>query len=263
MSTPTLEAAAVTAAEVSASTPPVVVAGRAFTIAASGRALQLAIRAQLLRSVTRLWPALDPKRLDQTWPGWLEAMILLTNAYRGQSAVAAGASYRAAREHATQSPAPRSLLKLAPDAAPDWLARAYGFSGPGMLNRDVATPNTALSTTLGTASRIVLDAGRTTTIDTVHADPVAVGWYRVTDGSPCSFCALLASRRIAYKAEKTADFLSHDHCGCSAAPAFSRDQELPAISHDALAVYRESTKGVRGKDALAAFRKAWEARASA
>lgn len=242
--------------------------GSALTLAASARTIQLAIRARLLQDVARLWPLLDPKRLDETFPGWMRAMTILTRDYRSQSSAAASAAYRAARQQATQSPAPRSLVRLAPDADEEWLSRAYGFSGPGMLRRDTARPNTALSTTMGTASRIVLDAGQTTTLDTLLEDPVALGWYRVTDSAPCAFCAMLAGRGVEYKpyGEHSFDASNarfegegiakvHNDCGCTMAPAFSRDQELPETSRRAAEVYRNRGDG----DALVAFRKAWNA----
>lgn len=236
----------------------------AAAVAANARAAQLAVRANLMRDVVTLWPLLDKNRLDQSWPGWLRAMSLLIKNYRSQSSVAAGAGYRLQRAAFTQSPAPQSLVKLAPDPDPEWLRKALGYAGPGTLDRDTAKPGTALSTTLGTASRIVLDAGRTTVIDTVDADPVAVGWYRLTDGQPCAFCALLASRGIAYKSEKHAAFQAHNDCGCSAAPAFTRDHELPSISVEADQVYRDRNKILRelGKNpkdytALQAYRIAW------
>jgi hypothetical protein len=128
-----------------------------------------------------------------------------------------------------------------------------------MLSKDTARPGTALSTTLGTASRIALDGGRTTTLDTVKADPVAVGWYRVTDGNPCAFCALLASRGVVYKAD-TVNFQAHNDCGCTSAPAFSRSQKLPDLNRTADRIYTEATKGVPTGGQLAAFRKAWDAR---
>lgn len=237
-------------------------------LAAAGRATQLAIRAQLLRDVTRLWPMLDRKRLDETWPGWLRAMSLLVRNYHGQSAVAASAAYRTARERATQSPAPRSLIRLAPEPSQDWLDKAFGYSGPGTFQRDIARPNTALETTLGASTRIVLDGGRATTIDTVRHDPVALGWYRVTDEDPCAFCALLASRPAMkhedgsfrkgslYHSEETASFKAHDHCACAAAPLFSQNQQLPDVSQQAADVYQNRGEG----DALNAFRRDWEKR---
>jgi hypothetical protein len=235
-----------------ATTAAAVAGGTQLGMATTARTVQLAIRAQLMRDVTRLWPALDAKRLDETFPGWIRAMILLVTGYHGQSAQAAAAFYRQARADATQSPAPGSVIRLAQKPAEEWLTRAFGYAGPGMLSRDTARPGTALSTTLGTASRIALDGGRSTVLNTVQHDPVAVGWYRVTDGQPCAFCALLAARGVVYKKD-TAGFQAHNDCGCSGAPAFSHGQQLPEISRVAAQVYTERGSG----DALAAFRKAW------
>lgn len=253
-------------------TSPVDVAAEAATVgtaansaATAGKAAQGLISAAAMRDAAKLWPLLDARRLDVTFPAWLRAMMLLIRQYHSQSSLAAGAAYRQAREMHTESPAPRSLVRVAPAPAEEWVSKALGFSGPGMLSRDTVQPNTALSTTLGTTARIVQDGGRTTTIDTIHADPVAVGWYRVTDGHPCSFCALLASRGVAYKVQKQASFEAHNLCGCTAAPAFTHDHELPAISTEADQVYRDRNKILRelGKDpkdytALQAFRIAWE-----
>lgn len=234
-------------------------ASTAGTAAAGARSVQLTIRAALLRDVTRLWPALDPARLDKTFPGWLRAMITLTRGYHSQSAQAAALYYRHARTDAIQSPTPRSIIRLAAPPSDEWMGRAFGFAGPGMLTRDTVRPNTALTTTLGTAARVALDGGRTTVLNTVHADPVAVGWYRVTDGAPCAFCALLAARGIAYKTQKTAGFQSHNLCGCNAAPAFSRNQPLPEISRVAAQLYADHAEGTGTGNQLPAFRKAWDA----
>lgn len=221
-------------------------------LAASARSVQIAVRSRLLQDVTKLWPALDPKRLDETFPGWLRAMMLLLRNYHGQSAAAAGVFYRKARADAILSPTPRALIRLAPPPAEEWMSRALGFAGPGMFELDTAQPNTALATTLGTSARIGLDGGRRTIIDTTAADPVAVGWYRVTKPAPCYFCALLASRGVIYT-ETTAAFQAHNGCGCTAAPAFTPDQPLPDVSKRAAQVYLDRGGG----PAIAAFRKAW------
>jgi hypothetical protein len=76
---------------------------------------------------------------------------------------------------------------------------------------------------------------------TAATDPAAVGWYRLTDAKPCPFCALLASRGIVYKQRgirpaSTAPASSHNDCGCSAEPAFTRDHQLPAVSTEAARV---------------------------
>jgi len=251
-------------------------ADSSVALAASARMVQVAVRARLLQDVARLWPVLDPKRLNETFPGWLRAMMLLLRNYHGQSAAAASVFYRKARADAILSPTPRALIKLAPAPAEEWMARALGYAGPGLLERDTVKPQTALATTLGTSARIVLDGGRRTVLDTAQADPVAVGWYRVTDGDPCAFCALMAARPVIggrgaiYQNEQTAgrnadarftgsgQFKFHNNCGCSVAPMFSRDQGMPEVNQQAAEVYLNRGKG----DALNAFRRAWESRNS-
>ena len=50
-------------------------------------------------------------------------------------------------------------------------------------------------------------------------DPASVGWRRVSSGSGCKFCRMLADKGAIFKAE-TARFAAHGNCHCSAAPAF-------------------------------------------
>lgn len=243
------------------------VATYALEAAAAARAAQLVLRAALLRDVVRLWPLLDRKQLAQTFPGWLRAMQLLVTSYHGQSAQAAAVFYRTARAAALQSPTPADLIKLAAAPDPEWMAKAFGFSGPGMMGKDTARPGSALSTTLGTAARIALDGGRATMTGTAHADPAAVGYFRLTDGSPCAFCAMLAGRGVVYK-EHSFDASDrkftgggadkvHNLCGCTLAPAFSRKQQLPLVNAVARDVYIQSTHSADGDQKLVAFRKAW------
>ncbi len=241
------------------SVTPAATAGTNAALAAGARRLQLVIRARLMTDVTKLWPVLDKHRLNETFPGWLQTMKLLIGTYHGESSQAAAATYQAARQHALEDAAPVHI-PFAPMPDPQWLDRALGYAGPGQLRNDTARPGTALATTLGTATRIALDGGRVTVVDAVHHDPDAVGWYRVTSSSPCAFCAMLASRGIAYKNEHSAAFKVHNDCGCIPMPAYSRDHELPQLNGEALAVYRSATRGARSGTQLQAFRKAWDAR---
>jgi hypothetical protein len=170
--------------------------------------------------------ALDKSRLDETFPGWLRAMTLLVTNYHGQSSFGGGNVLPGdARAGAAVAP-PREPDQAGARAPPqEWLNRAFGFSGPGMLSQGHGAARHGAVHDAGHAARIALDGGRTTTLDTVKADPVAVGWYRVTDGDPCAFCALLASRGVVYKEFDTVDLTAtqvHNDCGCFGAPAFSR-----------------------------------------
>jgi hypothetical protein len=71
----------------------------------------------------------------------------------------------------------------------------------------------------GGLQRRIANAGRKTVAGSSVADPSARGWQRVGDGRTCEFCSMLLGRGAVYT-EATADFLSHDHCGCAAVPAF-------------------------------------------
>lgn len=59
---------------------------------------------------------------------------------------------------------------------------------------------------------------RDTITGNTEKDPQAIGWRRVASGG-CKFCAMLAARGAVYT-EATARFASHEHCHCTAAPAF-------------------------------------------
>lgn len=73
---------------------------------------------------------------------------------------------------------------------------------------------------LGGVQRRVADHVRYTVADNSVADPAARGWQRVGVGECKSgFCDMLIARGAVYS-EATADFAAHDHCQCSAVPAW-------------------------------------------
>lgn len=71
---------------------------------------------------------------------------------------------------------------------------------------------------LGGTQRRIADHVRYTVTDSAVADPSATGWQRTGSGE-CTFCAMLIGRGAVFS-EASADFASHDHCGCSAVPAW-------------------------------------------
>lgn len=83
-----------------------------------------------------------------------------------------------------------------------------------------ATPDfaTALSKAAGGLQRIVANADRDTIRLSSVQDPAARGWARAGVGD-CEFCRMLIGRGFIYT-EATADFDSHDRCGCVAVPEF-------------------------------------------
>lgn len=79
--------------------------------------------------------------------------------------------------------------------------------------------DTARVLVAGGLQRRIANAARYTVARSSIADPRARGWQRVGDGSSCPFCSMLLGRGAVYT-ETSAQFKSHDHCGCTAAPAF-------------------------------------------
>lgn len=84
------------------------------------------------------------------------------------------------------------------------------------------------------ARGLMMRGGRDMIATAANRDRKAVGWRRVTDGDPCTFCAMLVGRGAAYKSDKTAGALAskrfkgpgsykfHNHCGCSVEVLYSR-----------------------------------------
>lgn len=70
----------------------------------------------------------------------------------------------------------------------------------------------------GGMQRRIANFSRATVTGSSIEDPSARGWQR-TGAGECEFCAMLIGRGAVYS-EAAADFASHDHCRCSAVPAF-------------------------------------------
>lgn len=71
---------------------------------------------------------------------------------------------------------------------------------------------------LGGTTRRIRNYSRQTVMGSSVADPSSGGWYRTGVGE-CDFCRFLIGRGAVYS-EETADFASHDHCECGAAPSW-------------------------------------------
>lgn len=94
-----------------------------------------------------------------------------------------------------------------------------------------ATDDTSLQTLiLGGVQRRIADHVRYTVAGSAVADPGATGWQRVgVGGCTSGFCDMLIARGAVYT-EATADFAAHDHCKCSAVPAWG-GQPVPVKPH--------------------------------
>jgi hypothetical protein len=263
------------------------------------RQAQVANQRSFLAQFLSLWPLLNITDLDRFTPGWLQAVLRLIDVFRQQSADISVDYYRRFREIEAPGSAPdlpeigfvgvesprterilRQVARGDRNIAPvdldrvliDWSKQRDAarvsmlVTGPVNIKAKIkrATPpaqaaRTALVQASGAAARHVLDGGRNTVLTVVQNDDVALGWARVTDGDPCAFCAMLASRGPAYKSRQQAAFQAHDHCACSVEPVFSRAAEWPGRSREFQQLWNDNIRGqYSGKDAIRAFRRLYE-----
>lgn len=125
------------------------------------------------------------------------------------------------------------------------------------------------ATAAGAADREALRGGRDLISTASRADTRVLGWARITDGDPCAFCAMLASRGAVYKSRESAALIDadappvahedmekfHAMCHCQTVPVYSRSQMMPRESEKYRQEWTSATRGLTGKDALAAWRK--------
>jgi hypothetical protein len=242
------------------------------------RQAQLAIRSSFTRELLRLWPLIKLDQLDESAGEWIGFVTELILQFRQRSAGRALSYYDEFRNAEIGEPLPdRPLYRNLDAPVPGAIRTSLLVTGPiGMksriakgINPDIARAK-ALVDVAGAASRHVLDGGRTQLVESVKKDSKAVQYARVTDGKPCYFCAMLASRGPIYRSASTAVFATnrsatragrefHDHCGCSVEPGFSKDAEWPGRGRDFAKIWKDSTAGKGGKAALNAFRSAYEA----
>lgn len=234
------------------------------------RLQQLGIRAVALKDLLRLWPAWNVDN-PGSYDSMAAAVVLLMQARAKDSAalaaryydlfravelgtLAAGAVSRAA----LAAPAPVEQIRTSVDATAK--AGVYRALGKG-YGRERALRQGFVNLS-GAVGRHVLNGGRQTIENAVKQDPRCLGWARVTDGDPCPFCAMLAARGPVYK-DETVQFMAHDHCGCSAEPVYE-NSKWPGKGREFAALYkRVKAEKEPGEDMMAAFRRAYQARAPA
>lgn len=259
------------------------------------RAAQVAIASEAIQEFLPLWSLLDPLRLDETTPAWLDQVVRLIERYRLLSARRAFdyfQAFKAAESPQVGGPVEyreppvelRPLLVSMTVVGPvrekqvvrRLSSRLEGLSGAERereLDRIRSRASAeALESAAKALQRHVLDGGREVLTEAVNSDRDAVGWARVTDSDPCYFCAMLASRGFVYESRDTALRSSgvrgnqrlgqpfHDGCGCTAEPRFHRDAPLPGDADLYSQLWDDTTQGLSGKAAVRAFRRAYEGR---
>ena len=170
----------------------------------------------------RYWDRLiDPANLEASFEKFASVAAPLIGAGRARSELTAQSYYASVKQAAgagsrliTPAKQPVGIVKTKFNltAAADF-AHARAEFGRGVDPRRVAA--TAKVKVLKSAKRRTLNAGRDRLVELAATDRDIRGWARVSDGSPCPFCAMLVSRGPVYS-EHTVRFRAHDGCGCGA-----------------------------------------------
>lgn len=216
------------------------------------RILQRRLAALTVAQMRQLWRLLDPENLPASSEDWLTATVAMIERNHAASAALSARYFVQFRQTEVRDGA--FQLPPAPILNREQATTSLTVTG---ISR-VAQGKAAVDTAAAAAVRLVLNGGRGTLVDAVEADPVAIGWIRVTDGDPCAFCALLASRGPTFKSQGSAGFQAHDSCACTAEPVYDRNTEWPGRNREWADLYSEVAQGQ--PDPLNAFRRAYENR---
>jgi hypothetical protein len=179
--------------------------------------------------LSALWDrTLDPNDIDGSFARFQAGASELIKIQRRNGETVAQEFYDAARREAGyDGSSPAVDFQPAETRANRAALHATSVAGAKARIAKGEAPSIALelakAAMLRSAKRRILEAPRRRIIALSERDDDARGWTRVSDGNPCSFCAMLIGRGPVYS-EGTADFEAHDGCGCSAAPVFRNDK---------------------------------------
>lgn len=235
------------------------------------RQLQARLAAGTMRTAILAWPTLIRERDEARW---LALMLSVIRRDRGASAALARNYFTAYRvlERVPGTFDP----ELPADPPDDQLITSMIVTGPRALQAATDRAGGALAPTdarkimesnARAAQRHVLNGARGVVDDILQRDPATSGYMRLTDGDPCYFCAMLASRGPVYKDDSfddsdprfsgAGDQKVHDGCGCSLVPIYGSGQVALTQWKKYERLWQASTKGTSGAAAVKAFRSAY------
>jgi hypothetical protein len=257
-------------------------AGRLLT--ENHRRRQLAVRARSLQEflvLTRLWDVSRPESFNRL----VEAAIPFVQARNGTSAAEAARYFEAFRT--AEGVTGQAAATVGSSLPRDKIAGSLYSTGQSQALRALqsglgveSVRQTTVATMSGAVTRLVLDGGRDTVLESSLQDRQIISWMRVTSGDPCPFCAMLASRGPAYTSRDSAIAVTgrggrprgnrqigesyHDNCVCSIEPYYE-GSTMPPSSQRWRDLWNESQLDAEAEgeldrgtknDALNAFRRA-------
>lgn len=206
-----------------------------------------------------LWADLDPADLGRTREKWLRNSVVVASAYDAKSARLAAGYVEQFRKIESNGTGP--IVGMS-GFDPEGTARRLDYAGPQTIIKhliDGRTPQEAKrmaeQVTFGSMQKQALQGGRRIVDLSSISNARSIGWRRVADGAPCTFCARLVSEGPAYRSERTAGAGRQYHwkCGCTAEEVFDSwtptDEEASYVSAYDDAVKQLKDEGMPGTQA--------------
>jgi hypothetical protein len=210
-------------------------------LAAAHRLRQQRLAALAAHELGKVWSAVDSSDVEGSWARLAPRALALMAAAQIEAARGAQDYVAAAvvLQDAVPDPAgtvpPAAFAGVASDGRPLESLLGYPAFEVGAFIRQGMSTAEALGVGARHMTRIVgtqiQDTARISTGVATVNDRTVVGYIRVTGGSCCSRCAILAGRWYAYRA----NFLRHPLCDCTQAPATGETKpQSPKAIFDAM-----------------------------
>jgi hypothetical protein len=233
----------------------------------------------LAGAMTRLWPIIRDDPSDRNVERWLAQVIQAIRFQRLRSATLAQQYIGAYRVMELGTQVERFFPEIKGAINEEQVITSLMVTGPVRLRKEIAAAQKGTISvenmqkleipSQGAAIRHTLDGARDTIDNAVENDKLVRGFVRITDGDPCFFCAMLASRGPVYSEDSFAesdprfqgpgDQKVHDSCQCMIRTVYRGDEPFPGRAKEFDALWREASRVNRG-DTLGEFRRMYEKR---
>ena len=213
------------------------------------RRAQSTLSAAATADLRKVWPRLLTMRPDNM----AEALALVLEEFAGKygsaSAALAAEWFEERREDAKAAGSFRAQVAAIPPAERMEILARWGV---GPLFGASPDPVTALNLVTGGLTRIVLNAGRDTIVQSTALDPAGPRYARHASANACAFCAMLATRGAVYTSETNAGRTTGESLGGTDYRKMKRlGGATPELRAQIIAGSREATirqGGRKGRD---------------
>jgi hypothetical protein len=235
---------------------------------------QAQIGAVTIGALIRLWPLIRNDPSDRNVERWLAQVLQAIRIQRLRSATLAQNYIGAYRVLELGSSVERFFPEIKGAINEEQVITSMMVTGPVRLRKELDKATMSIedmqnleSANAGAGFRHVLNGARDTIDNAITTDKLVRGFVRITDGDPCFFCAMLASRGPVYSEDSfedsdprfqgPGDHKVHDSCACMVRPVYKGGEPFPGRAKEFDSLWKVASKANPG-DTLGEFRRLYE-----